>query len=118
MRETPSKYKNNIIVGGVAHTEISLRWGRPREIQRPYRALPVTVSNLSTWSRSTDWHLRKLERVFVDFVALTMNGHGADAAQPNGHEVQQSGRQADEFLKKVLLWFSATAGALLKVQSK
>jgi len=54
--------------------------------------------------------VRWLERVFVDFVALTMNGHGANAAQQNGHEVQQSGiegRQADEFLKKVLLTFSA-----------
>lgn len=52
------------------------------------------------------------ERVFVDFVALTMTGHGANAAQQNGHEVQQNGiegRQADEFLKKVLLCFSAVA---------
>jgi len=41
-----------------------------------------------------------------------MNGHGTNAAQQNGHEVQQSGiegRQADEFLKKVLLSFSAVA---------
>ena len=53
--------------------------------------------------------VRRLERVLVDFVALTMIGH---AAQPNGHEVQQSGvegRQADEFLKKVSLCFSAVA---------
>jgi len=48
----------------------------------------------------------------VHFVALTMNGHGANAAQQKGHEVQQSGiegRQADDFLKKVLLCFSAVA---------
>lgn len=69
------------------------------------------------WSRSID-SLRRLERVFVnasvfvEFVALTMSGHGANAAQPNGHEAQQSGiegRQADEFLKKVFSCFSAVA---------
>ena len=42
MRETPAKYEFKIFVGGVAPTKISVRWGRPREIQRPCRALHVT----------------------------------------------------------------------------
>jgi len=39
MRENPAKHKFKIFVGGVAPTKISVRWGRPREIQRPCRAL-------------------------------------------------------------------------------
>ncbi len=43
MRETPAKYEFTILVEGVAQsvapTKISVQWGRPREIQRPCRAL-------------------------------------------------------------------------------
>ncbi len=93
--------------------------------ESPLQTRGVTYRTVSTardskqlcWSRHDGLgaqtpKVRRLERVLVDFVALTMIGHAANAAQPNGHEVQQSGvegRQADEFLKKVSLCFSAVA---------
>ncbi len=43
MRETPEKHEFEVFVGGVALTKISVRWGRPREIQKPCRALVTVV---------------------------------------------------------------------------
>jgi hypothetical protein len=48
MRETPAKHEVKIFVGGVAPTKISVRWGRPREIQRPCRALGVLSQGKSS----------------------------------------------------------------------
>jgi len=57
MRETPAKYKFRILVGGVAPTIISVRWGRPREIQRPCRALTVRGFTLQQSSQNRGYRM-------------------------------------------------------------